>query len=93
MAVTTGLFKTPNASKYLQQLCKHFGHKVAVSYDAEKGRVDFPFGIAELHASDTTLRVTITLTDPDLTARAQGAIDSHLVSFAFRENFETMTWQ
>nr|WP_325248517.1 DUF2218 domain-containing protein [Amylibacter sp.] len=93
MAVTTGVFETPNASKYLQQLCKHFGHKVTVTYDAEKGRVDFPFGIAELRASDTALRVTITVTDPELIARARGAIDSHLVSFAFRENFETMTWQ
>lgn len=93
MLKTTGVFETSHASKYLQQLCKHFGHKVTVNYDAEKGRVNFPFGIAELNASDTALHVTITITDPDLTARAQGAIDSHLVSFAFRENFETMTWQ
>lgn len=93
MLKTTGVFETSHASKYLQQLCKHFGHKVTVNYDAEKGRVNFPFGIAELNASDTALHVTITVTDPDLTARAQDAIDSHLVSFAFRENFETMTWQ
>lgn len=93
MSVTTGVFETPNASKYLQQLCKHFGHKVTVVYDAEKGRVDFPFGIAELQASETALHVTITLPEAQSKARAQGAIDSHLVNFAFRENFETMTWQ
>lgn len=34
----TGTFMTPNASKYLQQLCKHFAHKVAVVFDETEGR-------------------------------------------------------
>ena len=42
----TGTFQTPQASKYLQQLCRHFAHKVAVEYDASQGRAALPPGPA-----------------------------------------------
>lgn len=38
----TGTFVTPNASKYLQQLCRHFAHNVAVTYDAHRGTLWLP---------------------------------------------------
>ena len=38
----SGTFQTPNASKYLQQLCKHFEHKVAVVFDESEGRAALP---------------------------------------------------
>jgi hypothetical protein len=31
---------TPRAERYLQQLCKHFGHKVAVTFDPRSGKVE-----------------------------------------------------
>lgn len=37
-------FKTENASRYLQTLCKHFGHKVEVRFDAHSGEISFPVG-------------------------------------------------
>ena len=30
-------FETPNASKYLQQLCKHFGHRVEETHTETEG--------------------------------------------------------
>ena len=33
---------TANASRYLQQLCKHFGHKVEASFDEKAGIVRLP---------------------------------------------------
>lgn len=88
-----GLFETPNGSKYLQQLCKHFAHKVTVEYDAEQGRAALPAGPALLQANATGLRVEITAEDTDGLTRARHVIDDHLKRFAFREGFEGMAWQ
>ena len=92
MHVTKGQFSTPNASKYLQQLCKHFAHKVEVDYDPQQGRVSFPFGKAVLSASDTSLSVEIAAEAPEALQRAKSVIDIHLVRFAFREDFKSMDW-
>jgi uncharacterized protein len=34
--------RTANASRYLQQLCKHWAHTLAVEFNEEKGGVTFP---------------------------------------------------
>lgn len=87
-----GEFRTEYASRYLQQLCKHFAHKVEVQFDKADGTVAFPFGTATLKANNDALIVVVTgQTDADL-RQARRAIDSHLVTFAFREAFTTMTW-
>ena len=90
---STGTFATAHASKYLQQLCKHFAHKVEVTHDAHRGSVTLPLGPAELTADDTTLTVTVSAPDAEGILRAQSVIDRHLVPFAFRETFEKMDWQ
>ncbi|KUF11078.1 DUF2218 domain-containing protein [Pseudoponticoccus marisrubri] len=88
----TGRFETAHASKYLQQLCKHFAHKVEVSFDSETGTAALPAGPARLQAADGALTVTVTGADADALDRARHVIDSHLARFAFREGFETMDW-
>ena len=93
MLKQTGHFETPHASKYLQQLCKHFGHKVEVSFDAAQGKVAFPFGPATLHATEERLSAGISGRDEAALARARAVIDAHLKTFAFREDFEQMAWQ
>ena len=89
----TGQFETPNGSKYLQQLCKHFAHKVIVEYDDKEGLAALPAGPARLYASATGLRVEITAEDAEGLTRARHVIDDHLKRFAFREGFEGMSWQ
>jgi uncharacterized protein len=42
MATTTGRSATPKVSQYLEQLCKHFGHKVEIRFDEHWGRIAFP---------------------------------------------------
>ena len=44
--------KTLKASIYLQQIGKHFSHKLKVEFDAHAGRIEFPFGIAELNVEE-----------------------------------------
>lgn len=93
MFIQTGQFETRFASKYLQQLCKHFAHKVEVSFDAEDGNVAFPFGQATFHASKSRLIANITGDDEDALAKGRSVIDVHLKTFAFREDFQQMGWQ
>ncbi|MBY6048795.1 DUF2218 domain-containing protein [Vannielia litorea] len=89
----TGRFATQSASKYLQQLCKHFGHKIDVRYDASSGECALPVGPAKLRAEDDALVVEVTAPSEEGLTRARAVIDNHLVRFAFRENFETMDWE
>ena len=41
-AFATATVPTAHASKYLQQVCKHWEHNLAVTYDALQGTVAFP---------------------------------------------------
>ncbi|WP_338153185.1 DUF2218 domain-containing protein [Pseudophaeobacter leonis] len=88
-----GQFKTQHASKYLQQLCKHFAHKVDVTYDLTQGDVDFPFGKARLQAREDAIFAEITGESEAALASGRAVIDVHLKTFAFRESFEGMDWQ
>lgn len=87
-----GTFQTQNASKYLQQLCKHFAHKIEVEYTATEGTAEFPGGTAKFLADDTTLTVDFALKGPENVPNAKMVIDKHLERFAFRENFTEMNW-
>lgn len=93
MQSSTGVFATPHASKYIQQLSKHFSHKAQVTYDLYSARVVFDSGIAEAEATPHELRVTVFGEDEIVINSVRRIIDSHLVRFAFRENFTSLTWQ
>ncbi len=85
-------FETPHASKYLQQLCKHFQHKVDASFDETSGTVALPYGTTTLAAAANTLTVEIALAAGATEKDAKYVIDSHLEKFAFRESFRSMQW-
>jgi uncharacterized protein len=93
MMVETGRFETSHASKYLQQLCKHFSHKLDVQFDEREGVIPLQAGPARLRADDMRLTVEVNAEDAEGLARARGIIDKHLHRFAFREGFEAMEWQ
>ena len=88
-----GVFRTESASKYLQQLCKHFAHKVEVDYDPQNGFAALPPGPANMIATDEELRVEISGETEQALLIARSIIDKHLVRFAFREDFEAMDWK
>lgn len=88
----TGTFETAKASHYLQQLCKHFAHKVEVEHTANAGWADLPPGRSTMRALDGVLEITVTADDADGLIRARAIIDDHLVRFAHRENFSAMNW-
>ena len=88
----TGTYQTAYASKYLQQLCKHFAHKIEATCTETEGSAQFVFGPCQFTASETELVAQFSLTNETATEAAKGVIDSHLQRFAFRENFTQMDW-
>lgn len=75
---------TRNGTRYLQQLGKHFGHKVPVTFTPSKGEVTLPFGTFEIASSETELSVTVHGKAGDL-GWLERFIGDHLARFAFRE--------
>lgn len=85
MLSSSAAVSTPLASRYLQQLCKHFGHRLEVEFTPEAGRIAFPGGECLLAASGETLAMTVRAAGAEELARLQGVVASHLERFAFRE--------
>ena len=88
----TGQITTPNARKYMTQLCKHFGHKVPAEIDGDQGLVHFLRGDARLVASDHLLTATLSADNADAIAGLRDVIDDHLKRFAFREQIKGLDW-
>jgi hypothetical protein len=76
---------TANAAKYLQQLCKHWSHKLEVELSERKGVVRFPAAVARFDAGEDGLLVTIEGEASEEVERMKGVVASHLDRFAFRE--------
>ncbi|WP_333826381.1 DUF2218 domain-containing protein [Pararhodobacter sp.] len=93
MLTTTGFFATQNASRFLQQLCKHFAHKLEVTFDEHSGAFQLSESPVSLTADPAGLHVTLTAPGPREVIDARYVIDKHLVIFAWREGFTGMDWQ
>ena len=91
MISSTTSVKTATASRYLQQICKHFSHKIEVEFTPETGWIQFDFGKAELEASKDTLTIVAKANNQENLVRLQNVVASHLERFAFRETL-VMDW-
>lgn len=83
---------TPRASRYLQQLCKHFAHKLPVEFDAAEGRIGFPIGDCRLRADGERLKLDLTAPDGTQMTQLKDVVVRHLLRFAFREDM-AIAWQ
>lgn len=84
---------TPLASQYLQQLCKHWGHKLKVEFTPEKGRVEFaPGRVAHFEAVRSDLRLRVEANDEAELRHTEGVVINHLKRFAFREDLGEPAW-
>nr|WP_254054754.1 DUF2218 domain-containing protein [Pseudophaeobacter sp. EL27] len=82
----TGGAQTESASRYLQQLCKHWSHKGTAEFDADKGSVRFASGNrVEMSASAEQLKISATTGPRGDLEQWKQVITDHLVRFAFRE--------
>lgn len=86
MYVLTLVVESASASKYLQQLCKHFAHKVPAQWTKQNGKVDFPFGLCTMEAVENRLSICCKTADEANLPRLRGVIDAHITRFAWRED-------
>jgi len=94
---------TGKASRYLQQLCKHWSHDLAVEFTEHRGNVVFPRnargadwpGDATLvmNARDDALDCSLEASAPEQLEGLKGAVARHLDRFAFREAPLAFNWQ
>lgn len=92
MPSSTARLTTANGSRYLQQLCKHFAHKIDVEFTPTHGEIKFSFGTAVLDADADGLRMIAQADDAEKLEQTQRVIESHLLRFAFREEIGALVW-
>jgi uncharacterized protein len=83
---------TERATIYLQQLCKHFAHKLPVEFSPEQGVIPFSVGICRLAAADDILTLKAEAEDAERLVQLQDIVTRHLLRFAFRDPPDVV-WQ
>ena len=94
MTVSVARVPTLSASRYLQQLAKHWSHKMTVSFTPEQGSIAFPNGAhLALRADARTLDLVLTVPEDGDALRMREVVASHIDRFAFREGPLTYDWR
>lgn len=89
---THGSVPTVHASRYLQQLCKHWAHKFETEFDSTQGRISLPLGEARLTATSDALMIDLTATNAANMTTFQQVVIGHIERFAFREELR-FVWE
>jgi hypothetical protein len=92
MAAATARVGTATPRRYMTQLCKHFEHRLAVSYDEAQGSIAFQAGTCRLAAEPDALVMTVEAADAADLPQLQDVVARHLLRFAFRQPPE-IVWQ
>lgn len=92
-AIETNI-STNEASRYLQQLCKHWSHKFEVTFTPVEGRVPFPTGsVCTMAAAPECLTLRVEAADAAEAARMGKVVVDHLQRFAFRAPLNVPDWR
>lgn len=73
---------TTSAARIMKRLCKHWSHKLQVSYDDEQGRVLFDPAVLNMQVSPQSLQATLSHADDDTLIRLQQVVADHLQRMA-----------
>ncbi len=84
---------TPNSSRYLQQLSKHWGHKCPVEFTPTHSTIDLPLGRVVMAASESDLTIHLEPKSGEDVARLKDIVASHIDRFAHKEGPLTYDWQ
>lgn len=97
------LAPTEHASRYLQQLCKHWEHNLQVEFTPENGTVIFPRdarganhpgdAVVTFNVAETGLDIRIDASSTEQLEGLKGAVERHLDRFAFREEGLKYDWK
>jgi hypothetical protein len=83
--IRRGSVRTSNASRYLQQLCKHWSHKFPVEFSPRQGVIALPLGSVAMVAEPERLDVTLSPTSGGDAETLRRVFEDHINRFAFRE--------
>jgi hypothetical protein len=93
---------TAHASRYVQQLCKHWSHNLKVEFTPERATIVFPRdargadwpgdAIVTLIAHPDSIEARVEATAPGQLEGLKGAVERHIDRFAFREAPLTYEW-
>jgi hypothetical protein len=85
---------TDEASRYLQQLCKHWSHKFAVTFTPTEGRVPFSENaVCTMSATADALKLRVEAANDADAARMAEVVINHLQRFAFRAPLVVPDWR
>lgn len=85
MSSETARAATANASRYLQQLAKHWAHKNEVRFDPTSADIALRGNTVQLKATAEALIVTLTTGPGGDPLRLRQVFEEHINRFAFRE--------
>ncbi|MBB2493381.1 DUF2218 domain-containing protein [Aquipseudomonas ullengensis] len=83
---------TDTPARYISRLCKHFAHKIPVSFDEQQGRIEFSVGLALLQADEQGLTLRVESTSSEDLERLQGVVASHFERVAWQEALQ-LEWR
>ncbi|MBN9490538.1 MAG: DUF2218 domain-containing protein [Alphaproteobacteria bacterium] len=104
MTITsTARVPTAKGSRYLQQLCKHWSHNLAVEFTETEGKVVFPRnargadwpgdGTLVMQAHEDGLECRLQASADGQLEALKGTVARHIDRFAFREAPLAFNWQ
>lgn len=93
MQVSTVRVPTAHAAKYIQQLCKHWAHKLRTELDGDAGVVTFEGAVARMKADEKELVVRLEAESEETRDVIKDVIARHLDRFAFREAPLPFAWR
>ena len=82
MPLLQGHLPTPEASRFMNRLCYHFGRHIEVSCDEHQGRAHFPWGQCQLTVEGEAIELEIQAIDADQMAQVREVIDEHVSLFS-----------
>ena len=83
--ISTARVATASASRYLQQLSKHWSHKFAVEFDASHARIPLPIGVATMAADAEALDVRLEAENAEALPRLKQVVADHLDRFTWAD--------
>ncbi len=91
MATSQARVATDRPERYLNQLCKHFSHKLPVELGEGAGKLTFSSGVCDLRAEPGVLVLDVTAPDEPSLANTEDVVARHLVRFGERDEL-SVSW-
>ena len=90
--IASAYVATDTPARYISRLCRHFAHKLTVSFDEHRGSIRFDAGHARLHTGSGGLTLTVEAASQADLHRLQHVVASHFERFAWQDALQ-LEWK